>query len=103
MPRFMFPEQKALKNAKEEYNIAKSKNPREIELVILKNRNGQTGAKVPFEFYPMFNYFVEDDNPQYILADSESETTKPQTLGDAYDVIPVEGSDLVEIKRREIE
>ena len=62
---------------------AKKKNPREIELVILKNRNGQTGAKVPFEFYPMFNYFVENDNPQYILADSES--------------------DLVEIKRKEIE
>ena len=58
---------------------------------------------MPFEFYPMFNYFVENDNPQYILADSESETTKPQTVGDAYDVIPVEGSDLVEIKRREIE
>ena len=82
---------------------AKKKNPRAIELVILKNRNGQTGAKVPFEFYPMFNYFVENDNPQYILADSESETTKPQTVGEAYDVIPVEGSDLVEIKRREIE
>lgn len=82
---------------------AKKKNPREIELVILKNRNGQTGAKVPFEFYPMFNYFMENDTPQYILADSESETTKPQTVGEAYDVIPVEGSDLVEIKRREIE
>lgn len=80
---------------------AKKKNPREIELVILKNRNGQTGAKVPFEFYPMFNYFMENDTPQYILADSESETTKPQTVGEAYDVIPVEGSDLVEIKRRE--
>ncbi|MBC9708003.1 MAG: toprim domain-containing protein [Enterococcus sp.] len=53
---------------------AKKKDPREIELVILKNRNGKTGAKVPFEFYPMFNYFVENDNPQYILADSESET-----------------------------
>lgn len=38
---------------------AKKKNPREIELVILKNRNGQTGAKVPFEFYPLFNYFTE--------------------------------------------
>ena len=82
---------------------AKKKNPREIELVILKNRNGQTGTKIPLEFYPLFNYFVENDNPQYILADSESETTKPQTVGDAYDVIPVEGSDLVEIKRREIE
>lgn len=82
---------------------AKKKNPREIELVILKNRNGQTGAKVPFEFYPMFNYFMENDTPQYILADSESEVTKPQTVSEAYDVIPVEGSDLVEIKPRKIE
>lgn len=82
---------------------AKSKNPREIELVILKNRNGKTGDKVPFEFYPMFNYFVENDNPQYILADSESEPTKPQTAGEAYDRIPVEGTNLVEIKCRETE
>ena len=82
---------------------AKKKNPREVELVILKNRNGQTGAKVPFEFYPMFNYFVENDNPQYILADSENETTKPKMVGEAYDVIPVEGTNLVEIKSRETE
>lgn len=80
---------------------AKKKNPREVELVILKNRNGQTGSKVPFEFYPMFNYFVENDNPQYILADSENETTKTQMVGEAYDVIPVEGTDLVEIKQKE--
>ena len=80
---------------------AKKKNPREIELVILKNRNGKTGDKVPFEFYPMFNYFVENDNPQYILADSENETTKTQMVGEAYDVIPVEGTDLVEIKQKE--
>lgn len=38
---------------------AKSKNPREIELVILKNRNGKTGTKIPLEFYPLFNYFTE--------------------------------------------
>lgn len=81
---------------------AKKKNPREVELVILKNRNGQTGAKVPFEFYPMFNYFVENDNPQYILADdSENETTKPQMVGEEYDAIPVEGTNLVEIKCRD--
>nr|WP_012477139.1 DnaB-like helicase C-terminal domain-containing protein [Streptococcus thermophilus]ABC55705.1 putative primase-helicase [Streptococcus thermophilus] len=80
---------------------AKKKNPREVELVILKNRNGQTGSKVPFEFYPMFNYFVENDNPQYILVDSENEMTKPKMVGEAYDVIPVEGTDLVEIKRKE--
>lgn len=38
---------------------AKRKNPREIELVILKNRNGKTGEKVELEYYPLFNYFKE--------------------------------------------
>ena len=40
-------------------NEAKRKDPREIELVILKNRNGRTGHKLSFSFYPMFNYFRE--------------------------------------------
>ena len=40
-------------------NTAKKKDPREIELVILKNRNGRTGGKLGFNFYPMFNYFRE--------------------------------------------
>lgn len=38
---------------------AKSKNPREIELYILKQRNGATGNKIDFEYYPLFNYFKE--------------------------------------------
>lgn len=40
-------------------NEAKRKDPREIELVILKNRNGRTGDKLGFTFYPLFNYFKE--------------------------------------------
>ena len=40
-------------------DAAKAKNPREIELVILKNRNGETGKKIAFKYYPMFNYFEE--------------------------------------------
>lgn len=40
-------------------NEAKAKNPREVELVVLKNRNGATGGKVTFEYYPLFNYFTE--------------------------------------------
>jgi replicative DNA helicase len=43
-------------------NIEKQKNPREIELVILKNRNGATGGIIPFKYYPMFNYFKEGTN-----------------------------------------
>ncbi|HEL1073952.1 TPA: toprim domain-containing protein [Streptococcus equi subsp. zooepidemicus] len=40
-------------------NEAKSRNPREVELIVLKNRNGKTGTKMEFDFYAMFNYFEE--------------------------------------------
>ena len=38
---------------------AKKKNPREVELVILKNRDAAVGQKVSFAYYPMFNLFDE--------------------------------------------
>lgn len=41
-------------------NEAKKKSPRDIELVILKNRNGSTGDKLGFRYYPLFNYFEEE-------------------------------------------
>ena len=41
-------------------NEAKKKSPREIELVILKNRNGSTGDKLGYKYYPLFNYFEEE-------------------------------------------
>ena len=43
-----------------DFNVddAKSKNPRDVELVILKNRNGPTGGKTAFKYYAAFNYFV---------------------------------------------
>ena len=37
----------------------KRKDPRQIELVILKNRQGKVGDKILFEYYPMFNYFID--------------------------------------------
>ena len=40
-------------------NTSKKKNPREVEAVILKNRNGATGDKIELEYYPLFNYFKE--------------------------------------------
>lgn len=40
-------------------NAAKQKNPRDIELVILKNRNGKTGAKLEYFYNAMYNYFEE--------------------------------------------
>lgn len=48
-------------NGKEfDINAAKRKNPREVELVILKNRNGRTGDTLAYEYYPLFNYFKEE-------------------------------------------
>lgn len=41
-------------------NEEKQKSPRNIELVILKNRNGKTGDKLIFKYYPPFNYFKEN-------------------------------------------
>lgn len=40
---------------------AKSENPREVELKILKNRNGATGKTVEMKYYPLFNYFIESN------------------------------------------
>lgn len=37
----------------------KKKTPRQVELKILKNRNGKTGGCVAFDFYPMYNDFEE--------------------------------------------
>lgn len=42
-------------NATEE----KKKTPRQIELIILKNRNGRVGYNLSYEYYPMFNLFEE--------------------------------------------
>lgn len=45
-------------NADEE----RKKNPRQVELKILKNRNGKVGGEILFEYYPQFNYFIEKNN-----------------------------------------
>lgn len=47
------------KSEQETPEEAKRKNPRNVELVVLKNRNGKVGEKVEFEYYPYFNYFKE--------------------------------------------
>ena len=40
-------------------NEAKARDPREIELVMLKNRQAKIGDKISFYYYPMFNNFME--------------------------------------------
>jgi len=41
-------------------NVAKRQDPRHVEAVILKNRNGRTGDTVKFFFYPAFNFIMEE-------------------------------------------
>ena len=41
-------------------DIAKRRDPRLIELVVLKNRNGSTGVKIGYTFIAKFNIFDED-------------------------------------------
>lgn len=45
--------------SEEEITQKKQANPREVELVILKNRNGRVGFSVQYKYYAMFNYFKE--------------------------------------------
>lgn len=41
---------------------AMQSDPREIELVVLKNRNGKSNTSINFEYYPKFNDFVPSDD-----------------------------------------
>lgn len=40
-------------------DVAKNRNPREVELKILKNRNGGIGKPIEYDYYPLFNYYKE--------------------------------------------
>ena len=41
----------------------KRADPRKIELKILKNRNGQIGVRLSYDYLPKFNTFIETDEP----------------------------------------
>ena len=49
----------------EDLNVERAKNPREVEVVILKNRHGETGNKVKFNYYAAYNYMEEDEATLY--------------------------------------
>ena len=48
---------------KETLDKCKASNARELEAVILKNRNGKTGGKISFTYSAMFNHFAENGAP----------------------------------------
>ncbi len=50
---------KGVKDSSFDVNEAKARTPREIELVILKQRNGITSQKIEFQYLPRYNVFLE--------------------------------------------
>lgn len=50
-----------IKEKRERIKECKSANPRQIQLVILKNRNGKTGDTIDFKYYPEFNLYEEGE------------------------------------------
>lgn len=51
--------QTKIKEKRERIREAKAEDPREVQAVILKNRNGRTGDTIDLKYYPMFNLFQE--------------------------------------------
>lgn len=48
-------------------NAEKSRHPRRVELVLLKNRNGIPFAKVPLQYYAKYSLFLEGRVPRKVL------------------------------------
>lgn len=46
-------------DAKKQLKAEFEKNPRELQLVCLKNRNGKSNFEVDLNYYSAFNYFIE--------------------------------------------
>lgn len=52
--------EKSIDEKRKEYDSAKNKSPREVEVVILKNRYGQATGSHKYKYYPKFNLFEEE-------------------------------------------
>ena len=50
-----------IKEKREVINEAKKSNPRKIELVCLKNRNGISNYSCNFTYYPKYDLFISED------------------------------------------
>lgn len=56
----IFDNDKKIKEKREFIRIAKAANPRKIELVCLKNRNGISSYSCGFTYYPKFDFYVSE-------------------------------------------
>lgn len=60
----------------DQINEVKRNNERDIELVILKNRHGRANAKVAFNYYALFNRFLEETTKNEVYKREEGEKHK---------------------------
>jgi replicative DNA helicase len=52
-------------------NKSKNKNPREVELVILKNRFGKAYKQISFKYYPQHDFFEENEKTEKLCSGQE--------------------------------
>lgn len=67
----MFDKEKGLKQKREAVRAAKKANPREIELVCLKNRYGVSSYTCRFQYYAKNDYFVPRDESNTVVQHGE--------------------------------
>lgn len=60
----IFNSQSKIKEKREKINKAKKANPRKIELVCLKNRNGISNYSCNFTYYPKYDLFISEDKQE---------------------------------------
>ena len=56
-------------------DAAKAAEPREIELIVLKQRQGKTGIKIGFDYIPRFNHFAETGIIENKYKDTQSDSS----------------------------
>ena len=81
-------------------NEAKAKNPREIELVFLKNREAAVGDIIKYLYYPMFNHFeetAEDPRAEREYKAEQARAAKQAEKQDKAEAAKLEHYDIVKL------
>lgn len=69
----------SINNKDIDFDEEKEKEPREVELVVLKNRNGETGKRVKFDYHAKYNMYEETEE-SFITASYKAKKRKVKQL-----------------------
>ena len=75
---------------------AKARNPRKLELTLLKMRYGQDGVRIPLEFYSGSSYFQEPEGAEQV------QPARVQALRERFGAWPVQYHDGFHQKARRL-